>query len=281
MDKVDKVFTTSRRVLARDFSEKWLQDRARELCLDVVPRSNGLNLVSFVPEKMHRKVWEFAAICQIFRDNYDQNAENSIKCLGFGVGLEPLTSYFAAHNAIVIASDKPEMGPWNGQYARFKGDLFEKEIVDEQRFRDNVSFTPLDMTNIPEDLLNGSFEFTWSCGSFEHIGGINTSLEFFCNQMRALKPGGIAAHTTEYNFGSDTDTINAPDLVLFRKQDLERLEAMLKAQGDRLFLLDLRDGDLSEDQIVDIYPYMNPVHLALKINEHVSTSIILIAQRGI
>jgi SAM-dependent methyltransferase len=265
-DNTDKVFTTSRRVLARDFNEQWLKDRAREMCLET--------------DRMHRKIWEFAAICQVFRDNYNKNAEKSIKCLGFGVGLEPLTSYFAAQNAVVIASDKPEMGPWNGQYARFKGDLFEKEIVDETRFRDNVSFLPLDMANIPEDLLDGSFDFTWSCGSFEHIGGLDASLDFFCNQMRALKPGGIAAHTTEYNFGSNTETINASDLVLFRKQDLERLDHMLKAQGDRLFPLDLCGGDLPEDQIVDVYPYTNPVHLALRINEQVSTSIILIAQRG-
>ena len=262
------IFERSRRVLARDFSEKWYKNRCAELCQSYTT--------------MHRKLWEFAAICQVFRDKFVNFGSKSIKCLGFGVGLEPLTSYFAAQNAIVLATDKPEMGPWNGQYARFKGDLYEKEIIDEIRFRENVTFLPVDMTNIPLDLLNGSFDFTWSCGSFEHIGGIDQSLAFFVEQMKALRPGGIAAHTTEYNFGSNTDTINAPDLVLFRKQDLEKLNEMLTTQGDKLFTLDLRGGDLPEDKIIDDPPYANPIHLALRINQaHVSTSIILIAQRGI
>lgn len=262
-----RIFTISRRVLARDFYAQWYLDRCKELHQN--------------PNVMHRKAWEFAAINQAFEDNFTNCADKSIKCLGFGVGLEPLASYCAAKGAKVLATDKPEMGVWNGQYARFKGDIYNKEIVDEVTFRENVSFLPVDMANIPDKLLQGKFDFTWSCGSFEHIGGLEASLTFFCNQMLALKPGGIAAHTTEYNFGSNDETINAKDLVLFRKQDLERLDGMLRAQRDTLYSLDLRGGDLPEDSIIDEPPYTNPVHLSLRINgAHVSTSIILIAQRG-
>lgn len=260
---MSKIFTTSRRVLAHDFKERWYLDRCAELHQS--------------PEIMHRKAWEFVAIAQVFEDHFAK--KSNVKCLGFGVGLEPLASYFASKGAAVLATDRPEMGPWNGQYARFKGDIYHADIVDEVTFRENVSFLPVDMANIPDKLLQSEFDFAWSCGSFEHIGGLEASLAFFCHQMRALKPGGIAAHTTEYNFGSDDVTINAPDLVLFRKQDLLRLDEMLSLQGDRLFDLDLRGGEMPEDTIIDNPPYTNPVHLNLRINgAHASTSIILIAQ---
>lgn len=267
---MDKIFTGSRRVLARDFDQQWLKDRAREMCLE--------------PDRKHRKIWEFAAIAQVFLDSYGGEGE---KCLGFGCGKEPIPSWLAKFGCSVVASDAPltdaidRIWSVSSQHSANPDDLFFASIISRQAFDWSVNYKAVDMNNISEFLLNGSFGFTWSCGSFEHIGGIDASLNFFCNQMKALKPGGIAAHTTEYNFGSNDETINAKDLVLFRKQDLEHLDEMLKAQGDRLLPLDLRGGDLPEDKIIDDPPYVNPVHLALRINQiHVSTSIILIAQRG-
>lgn len=265
----EKIINTSRRVLAIDFDQQWLKDRARELCLEA--------------DRMHRKIWEFAAICQVFYDNF---RDESKKCIGFGCGKEPIPSWLAKYGSVVVATDAPVTEAvkrnWSDtlQHSAKLDDLFFSSIVFRDAFDSSVVFGPVDMNNIPVRLLDGSFDFTWSCGSFEHIGGIDASLNFFCNQMRTLKSGGMAAHTTEYNFGSDIDTINSSDLVLFRKQDLKRLDMMLKAQGDKLFPLDLRDGGLPEDEIIDVHPYTNPVHLALRINEHVSTSIILIAQKG-
>lgn len=266
-----KIFTHSRRVFARDFSAPWFADRCAEL-------RESLSI-------MHRKLWEFAAIAQVAMDEVKlKTTPNALfirryRVLGFGVGLDSLASWFASQGCEVLATDAPISGPWDGQYARSIDDIYKEKIIDRDTFDKLVTFDQVDMNDVSRFDEQG-FDFTYSCGSFEHIGGIDASLAFFCNQMRALKPGGIAAHTTEYNFGSNSETINAKDLVLFRQQDLLRLDLMLREQGDRLFSLDFTGGDLPEDKIIDVPPYTNPVHLALRIGSHVSTSIILIAQRG-
>lgn len=264
------VFICSRRVLARDFSTQWCRERCSEL--------------NQSPAVMHRKIWEFAAICQVFNENFANLSEKLTKSLGFGCGKEPIPAWLAAQGSRVLATDAPhDNANWtsSGQRAAMIDDIPWRGICKQEDCAKNLWFSFVDMNLIPEELLEGKFDFTWSCGSFEHIGGIDASLNFFCRQMKALKPGGIAAHTTEYNFGSNDATINAQDLVLFRSQDLERLSEMLSAQGDKLYALDLSGGDLPEDRIVDEPPYISPVHLALRINQvHVSTSIILIAERG-
>jgi len=270
--------TTSCRVRAVDFDQQWLRDRAQEMCLDVSPVSNGLGVVS--TKRMHRKVWEFAAIAQVYHEKF---AGFSTKSLGFGCGLEPLPAWLANQHSRVIATDAPhDNAGWSDSNQRSSGlnDLPWMGICRSDYFADNVNFHQVDMNNIPDDLLRGQFDFTWSCGSFEHIGGIDASLSFFCQQMKALKPGGIAAHTTEFN-PRDTDrTLNEPNLCLFRARDLRRLDEMLHAQGDRLWTLDLEPGETETDKVIDYPPYKGDVHLSIDVGGWTTTSVLLVAERG-
>lgn len=253
------------RVRADDFSSEWLPQRVTEL---------GETL------RMHRKLWEFAAIAQV----YQETIGSCGLALGFGCGREPLPAWLANRGCRVLATDQAlgDAKDWVGSMQHSGGleDLPFHGICDEMKFRELVSYRSMDMNEIPDDVQQGLFDFTWSAGSFEHIGGIEAGQRFFLAQMRCLKPGGIAAHTTEFNFGSNEKTIEADNLTLFRRRDLEDLERRLKAQGDVLWPLDLERGDKEADLYVDPYPYEGEFHLNLAIAEHVSTSVLLVARRG-
>jgi hypothetical protein len=260
------------RVRSKDFEQPWFKDLAIELGLD--------------PNVTHRKIWEYVVIAQVFNEIV-WDRDNSTHVLGFGCGKEPLPKWFLSHdNCIVTASDAPGNNPdWalTGQLSKSLSDLG----IDKPN--PSISFLEVDMNHIPQSLLQGQFDFTWSCGSFEHIGGLDKSIEFFCNQMACLKPGGIACHTTEFNyesqsnpsqwFNSNDPTLNEHNLCLFRYQDLAKLAGRLWLQGDELLSPDLQPGNGEQDLFVDKYPY-GSAHLNIQIGNFKTTSIMLIAQRG-
>lgn len=265
---------TSRRIRAVDFDQSWLRDRAQEMHMDG----------GFFPYRMHRKVWEFAAIAQVYLDRFGKrDSDSSVSCLGFGCGKEPLPAWVASCGAFVLATDAPDdKANWSETNQRSCGlaDLPYQDICSQDEMLHRVSFRSMDMNALPDGLLRGEFDFTWSCGSFEHIGGIEASLSFFCQQIKALRLGGIAAHTTEFN-PFDTDaTLDESNLCLFRERDLLRLESMLAAQGDRLWPLDLGPGKMEADEITDVPPYTNDVHLSIKVGHWTTTSVLLVAERG-
>lgn len=254
---------TSCVVRARDFREPWFPERARELAH---------------PLLLHRKLWEFCVIAQVFRENLGPGA----RALGFGVGLEPLAAWLAAQGASVVATDRPdETLEWDhtNQHASGLDHLRHPAVCPEREFAERVSFRAVDMNEIPDDLCRGEFDFTWSAGSFEHVGGIDRGLDFFCRQMACLRPGGLAVHTTEFNMFSYEPTLEQPNLVLFRVQELQVLAERLAVQGDRLWPLDLASGTEPDDLYIDSPPYRLP-HLKLALGAFTTTSVLLVARRG-
>ena len=262
------VFTKSCLVKASDFNQPWFMQRKMELDHKDYFR-------------IHRKLWEFCAIAQVYEDYFYWNVDSLVarqlqpfKAIGFGVGTDPLAGWLFQRNCDVTATDldinDPRAEEWTSTHQHASNKNY-----------DYCTYRSVDMNNIPDDLKQGQFDFTWSCGSFEHIGSIDASLRFFCEQMKCLRPGGISAHTTEYNYANNHETLQAKNLVLFRKQDLERLAEMLKSQGDELLPLDLSIGDQPEDVIVDEPPYdTDTPHLKLRVGGFLTTSILLIARRG-
>jgi 2-polyprenyl-3-methyl-5-hydroxy-6-metoxy-1,4-benzoquinol methylase len=250
-------------VRARDFRQPWFAERAAEL---------GEPLV------VHRKLWEFCVIAQVCREHMAPGA----RALGFGVGLEPLAAWFARQGASVLATDRPdETMEWDDthQHARGMEQLRHPGVCPDTEFEARVRFLPLDMNAIPDELCRGAFDFTWSAGSFEHIGGIDQGLEFFRRQMACLRPGGLAVHTTEYNPIAYAPTLEEHNLSLFRVQELAILAERLAVQGDRLWPLDLASGLEDADQHIDRAPYGLP-HLKLALGSFVTTSVLLVARRG-
>lgn len=253
-----KIYHTTRALRYEDFASYWFEKQCT--ALDLTPTG-------------HRKKWEFAFVTDV-AEHYIRSMElESLSAIGFGVGSEPIPAWFASRGIKVIATDLPsEEWAASGQNADGINQLYRPEIVPNQVLVDRCEFLPLDMNHIPSH-LHGIFDISWSCGSLEHIGGIEKGKEFILNQMNCLRPGGIAIHTTEFNLTSDYYTLHQSNLCVFRALDFVDIERRLRDQGDELIGLDLTKPDLIPT------PGDSDTHPALSIGGYTITSFALIIRR--
>ncbi len=233
--------------------------------------------------RYHRKLWEFVFVCQAL---WERGAVRpGAKALGFGVGSEPLSAFFASEGCQVTATDMEAEGAekmgWTltNEHALGKAALRKPEVCPDDLFEANVTFRTCDMNAVPEDLTD--FDFCWSACALEHLGSIENGLAFIERSIRCLKPGGWAVHTTEYNYGSNVETIDNADTVLFRRRDLEDLAQRLTAQGHRVAPFDLTMGVGLVERYIDVMPYRDDPHLRMSLWGHPATSIGLVIQRGV
>lgn len=232
--------------------------------------------------RYHRKLWEFVFICQAL---WERGAVRpGARGLGFGVGSEPLSAYFASEGCRITATDMAaeraaEMG-WThtNEHAAGKAALRKPAVCPDDLFETNVEFRTCDMNVVPDDFVD--YDFCWSACAFEHLGSIEKGLAFVERSIRCLRPGGWAVHTSEYNYGSDVETIDNADTVLFRRRDLEDLAARLTAQGHRVAPFDFSMGAGLVEQYVDVMPYRDQPHLRMSLWGHPTTSVGLVIQRG-
>lgn len=232
---------------------------------------------------LHRKLWEY---CFILQALYERDMlQEGRRGLGFAVGEEPLPSLMASLGCEILASDldvsDERAGVWaeTAQLASTLEGLNARGICDPDQFKDRVSFRPIDMNRIPSEVCD--FDFTWSSCSFEHCGSIGLGKRFLREQMRCLKPGGIAVHTTEYNLSSLEETVDEGTTVIFRRQDVEAMIRDLQAEGHTVEPLQLDVGSSLEDAHIDVFPYSDNVHLKLELfSQYVSTSVALIIRKA-
>jgi len=233
---------------------------------------------------VQRKAWEWCAIAQALEERGMLNVGKS-GC-GFAVGTEPLPSAFAHRGVRILATDQPvqaETSSWarSNQHAASLDALYRPELVDAAAFRERVRFKPLDMRflALPWD---ETFDFIWSSCSFEHLGTLETGIEFVLNAMDLLKPGGLAVHTTEFNLSSNDETVEAGSNVIYRRRDLERLDERLRDRACGLSRLDLYGGDHQNDIEFDFPPYFTHGrhHVKLLLDGYVATSVMLIIRKG-
>ena len=246
------------------------------------PRFRHWSTAIHEPWRAHRKLWELAYICETLEQR--GMLQPGRRGLGFAVGAEKLPALFASRGCKITATDLPaddernqawaQSGQWVGNLAS----LSHPEICPEQIFRDNVSYRPVDMNDIPHDLTG--FDFTWSTCSFEHCGSIELGLRFLEEQMRCLAPGGVAVHTTEFNLSSNDATVRDGGCVIFRLQDIEWIVAALRDAGHDVEPLDLSTGTRELDRHIDVAPYCQDRHLRLDLFGYASTSIGLIIRKS-
>lgn len=231
------------------------------------------------PEGMHRKVWEYCFITQAL---YERGMLRSgRRGLGFAVGQEPLSALYASMGCRIIATDlaadHQDARVWadTGQHAASLDVLNQRGICPERQFRDRVRFRPVDMRELPADL--GRYDFLWSSCSLEHLGSLELGEAFIFNALRHLRPGGCAIHTTEYNLSSNTRTVDTGGVVLYRRQDIERIAAKLRRKGCRITLTFVADtGPL--DWAIDREPFTGNPHLRLELFGYTVTSYGMIIQ---
>lgn len=232
--------------------------------------------------RFHRKLWEFVFVCQTL---YERNClTDGSRGLGFGVGVEPLSAYFASRGCHILgtdmASDEAVTAGWatTAQHAAGKQALARPAICPTDVFEQNVDFRTVDMNAIPDDLTG--FDFCWSACALEHLGSIERGLAFIEQSVETLRPGGIATHTTEFNLSSNEQTLSEGGTVLFRRKDMEELARRLAAKGHDMALLDFDPGYGPVDRYIDVPPYLEQPHLKLALEGYAATSIGLVIRRG-
>ena len=232
--------------------------------------------------RFHRKQWEFVYICQsLYERGY---LRKGVSAIGFGVGKEPLASYFASCGIQVLATDldfsKAEELGWvsTGQHSDNLDALNERKLCGEQEFYSRTSFRNVDMNAIPKDI--GTYDICWSSCAFEHLGSIRKGMDFVLNSAGLLNPGGIAIHTTEYNVSSNKKTLDDnPNLVIFRRRDIELLAKELESEGYQVEPIDFSTGEDKRERYVDLPPYVGETHLRLQLaDEYISTSLGIIVR---
>lgn len=232
---------------------------------------------------MHRKLWEWCAIAQAL-DERGMLATGK-RGIGFAVGHEPLASLFASCGADVIASDYhgDSSSGWadTGQLGASLKAIHWPGLIDEGEFRARVEFRPIDMRNL-SDLPSEHYDFMWSSCSFEHLGSLDAGAAFVHDAMRLLRSGGVAVHTTEFNVSSNDETVAKGGNVIYRRQDIERLDGRLRKIACGIEALDFEAGTDPHDLAFDVPPYYQAgkQHLKLKMMGHISTSILLIVRKG-
>lgn len=266
----DLVYDTGKRkselCKAKDYKADWFLRWCKEL--DETPN-------------FHRKQWEFVYVMQALWER-GCIAEGK-QGLVFAVGTEPLPAMFAKYGCKILATDIfPEQGiakGWTtGNQLCFGIDqLNTRSICLNEKFLQLVSYKPVDMNDIPNDLQN--FDFNWSSCSFEHLGSLEKGFAFLKNQLATLKPGGWAVHTTEFNVSSNTKTMDSGDTVIYRQKDIEFIVNELRKDGHFVEELDFSMGGLQQDYMVDVLPHQQNVHLKIQIDNYVATSIGLIIQK--
>ena len=232
---------------------------------------------------LHRKLWEFCFVLQALyeRDMLRQGRRG----LGFAVGSEPLPDLMASLGCQIMATDldaqdsRSQVWEATGQLAAGLQGLNVRQICPPELFSQRVSFRAVDMNHIPADLRE--FDFSWSSCSFEHCGSIELGARFLREQMKCLKPGGVAVHTTEYNLSSVSQTISRGTTVIFRRGDIEQLIRQLQADGHSVEPLQLDPGNSTDDFAIDFFPYSDEPHLKLELfGQYISTSVALIIRKA-
>jgi len=219
-----------------------------------------------IPLIYHRKIWEYVYLLQALHEA--GMLQEGRRGLGFGCGREPVASYLASQGVDLLVTDLPledmARAGWarTDQHAGDQDEAFHEHLVSYEVFDARVSHRPVDMNAIPEDLRN--YDFCWSLCAFEHLGSIDKGLAFVENAMASLRPGGVAVHTTEFNYLDDRSTIEHGDTVLFQKRHFEALAERLIRAGHVVAPLDFFVGDQPLDRFIDVPPYPNDYTEAMR-----------------
>jgi len=251
------------------------------------------NMLFCKHKRIHRKQWEFYVIHKKLSEHLC-NFDNKFG-LGFAVGEEELVPLFVKLNASIIASDLDPNDDSSKDWinsSQHMSNGFAKYInsgyIEKDLFEKKCKLEYINMNNIPKQFLNNEYDFIWSSCALEHLGSIQNGLDFIINSLKCLKKGGIAVHTTEFNFKSNNETLETKSCVSFRKKDFDWLIQKVESLGYYIEPINYNRPDTIVNNYVDKFPYKGSTsaiffdlnnydvlksHINLEINGHCSTSI--------
>jgi hypothetical protein len=233
-----------------------------------------------LPRHLHRKQWEFVYILRSLE------ATGMIKPgsrgVVFGVGREKLPAVLIKRGCDILATDLPlDIGAseWIGgaQHSSNLEGIFHPHLVDRALFDAHAQYRPVNMKSIPADITG--YDFCWSSCALEHLGSLRDGLDFIVNSLKCLRPGGVAVHTTEFNLGSATDTLESGPSVVYRESDLLAFADELKAAG-HFIELNLHPGGAETDKDID-RDRSSDIHLRLYVRHKIAaTSVGLVVRKA-
>ena len=230
---------------------------------------------------LHRRLWEYVYILQALAVH--GVLEPGRRGLGLTCGRDPLAAAMASRGCEIVATalnastGASEVRIDAGEHVRAVDDLNDRGICDPERFRERVTLHRQDRYGVPTDLQE--FDIVWSTSMVAHLGSIRAGLDFVVTAMRCLKPGGVAVHTTEFNLSSNYTTLEARDLVIFRRCDIDELIRRVERAGHAVAPLNLNPGSDPVDRYVDLPPYRPEPHLRVRLERYAATSIGLIIHK--
>lgn len=263
----------SHALLFKDFNTSWYKKWSVDLKQDN-SHLDGHKLKA-------NKFWQNAAICQALFERH--KIKPGLRGIGFGVGQERVPALLAKYGVEVTATDQDytaeKASHWSEhELAKGQQSLNKLDISPPDELSRLVTYMAVDMTNIPQELTE-KYDFLWSNCSLGHLGSITGGLNFIIDSLKCLKPGGVAAHTTEVNTISDSRTLATGDTVIFRLRDLLLLSKTLINKGYKVSLLKFDLGKTGDDFRISMQPKFGNDYSKIQVGGFISTQVVLIISK--
>jgi len=220
---------------------------------------------------LNRKTWEI--VMAILSFDRMGMLDGSKEFLGIGAAKEETITILSNHAKRVFATDiYLDPGSWSEWFSadilkdarpHFDGRLNYKKVV----------FQHVDGRDLPYD--DNSFDGIFSCSSIEHFGNENDIRKAIEEVYRVLKPGGVAAISTEYKIDGKNDGFD--NVQLFNRDRLEKVWL----DGLNWSALDFIDEDYCKSDFIDFqrsiydkeYASSAFPHMVLQYDSYIWTSV--------
>ena len=247
----------------------WFDLMSSDSADDIVNRREGIGLYN-------RKTWEYAFIAEAAAQAGVLGDGKS--AVGFGVGTEPMPALLASRGMHVLATDQAtDIGlDWanTGQLMTGLDGLRRDKLISPDRLGELVTLRNVDMNDVPSDL--GTFDLVWSSCVIEHLGTPARGLDFVLESCQLLRPGGITAHTTEYELTVKAETADYGNCAVYRLEDLQDFAKRVAAEGLEASFNFHVSMDTPADRWVSLVllhgGWVDQAHLKLAIGDSITTS---------
>jgi SAM-dependent methyltransferase len=195
---------------------------------------------------LNRKTWEIAMA--IYSFDYFNLLDNTKEFLGIGAGKEETISILSNYAKRVFATDiYLDQGGWSEWHDKQVLIDARPEMGERYNHR-RVVWQHVNGCELPYE--DNSFDGIFSCSSIEHFGNEKEIRQAIEEAYRVLKPGGIAAISSEYKILGEGDGFD--NIQLFDRKRLERVWL----DGLGWDALDFLDEKIDDTNFIDFNKYI-------------------------